>query len=621
MDENPYIPEWLEDETISIVPEEFESIDEENLSALSKEYEEQLLISDLLFCLVGAVGVYFKPNKSGKLRLTCRLRDQLNKSFIDSILPLCDDVAVIKNYADKHFSLENGRVVHALCACLKTIISFYTQSIAKIESYRPLTFPMLVSQLKPYFETMKMISELVQKLGYKKGCKVLSVIHSFIQPNIKTEQTRKNLLFIFQSSSHPLLSFIERFLYTGVIDDPFEEFFIKINEFPEGLEEQYESRFWNMKFLTVEKQLPNFLSQEAIAKILLSGKSRAILMICGEKPQKYASISIQSLQRGIVLDSALNTASSLLMSTLRSKYELVSYFDFFHSVYLGGRGSWLILFFQNAGHAMKLPKQKIHLPSLDVTLSMTLTESMQNIFYTDIEDEIYSEQVKEMMTGVNGKGSDKMNYVASSTNWDYFNVKTRIEWPIILFFGDSIQQKYQLIFRNILLWRRLEYKLCKLWKLHHLTKVIDNSRQSILLFVRGFLDFISLYVINPKYTELHNFATKTRNIEDLFKLHNNYIDLILKGLFLTEPRLFNLVPCILFYGFQYVTEIKKWVRSTSNKVTSEASKRQLSKPIIQLFEAFKKKVKSLITKLVELGKTDELYSDFIYWINANDFYE
>lgn len=620
MEENNYIPEWLEDETILIVDDQYVSNEEDNLSALSKEYEEQLLVSDIMLCLVGATGVYFKPNKSGKLRLTYNLRNSLNKSFIDLILPLCDDVSIIKTFSEKHFSLENGRVLHALCASLKIILSHYIQLIAKIESYQQLTFPMIASELKQHFETMHTLSELIQKIGFKRGCKVLSIIYSFMQSNNKTESIKKMLFFIFQSSSAPLLAFIEKFIYAGVIDDPFEEFFIKINEVPEGFEDQYEDRFWQLKFLVSEKQIPIFLQQSAIKKILLSGKSKAVLMICGEKPEKYTGISIQSLQRGVVLDSALFSASSQLMNTLRSKYELAKYFHVFHSVYLGGRGSCFTLFFQNAAPALKIQKQRIHLPTLDVSLSMTLPENMQGIFYTDIEDELYSEQVKETVVGFSGNRTDKTSYAASSTNWDFFNIKPKIEWPIVLFFPKSIQQKYQLMFRNILLWRRLEYKLCKLWHSSQNIKLIDNTRQSILLFVRGFLDFISLYVINPQYEILHDLSIKTRNIEDLFKCHDEYINIAFKGLFLTEPRLFNLISCILFYGFQYTKEIKKWVRSTSNRVTTITTKKQLARPIFQIFEAFKKKVRTLITKLVELGKTDELYSDFIYWINVNDFY-
>lgn len=620
MEEINSIPEWLEDETILIVDDQFESNEEQNFSALSIEYEEHLLVTDIIYCLIGATGVYFKPNKSGKLRLTFSLRNTLNKSFIDLILPLCDNVLTIKTFAEKHFSLENGRVLHALCASLKIILSHYTQLIAKIESYQQLTFAMLASELKPHFDTMQTLSELILKIGFKRGCKVLSIIYSFMLSNSKTEQIKKVLFFIFQSSSAPLLSFIEKFIYAGVIDDPFEEFFIKINEVPEGFEDQYEDRFWQLKFLVSEKQIPIFLPQSSVKKILLSGKSKAILMICGEKPEKHTGISIQSLQRGVVLDSALFSASSQLMNTLRSKYELVKYFHVFHSVYLGGRGSWFSLFFQNASPAFKTQKRRIHLPTLDVSLSMTLPENMKNIFYTDIEDELYSEQVKEAVVGFSGKGSDKMNYHASSTNWDFFNIKARIEWPIVLFFPKSIQQKYQLMFRNILLWRRLEYKLCKLWKSSQKIKLIDNTRQSILLFVRGFLDFISLYVINPQYAIVHDLSIKTRNIEDLFKKHDECINIAFKGLFLTEPRLFNLISCILFYGFQYVKEIKKWIRSISNKVTTITTKKQLARPIFQIFEAFKKKVRSLITKLVELGKSDELYSDFIYWVNVNDFY-
>ncbi|OHT03260.1 Spc97 [Tritrichomonas foetus] len=623
MDEN-FIPDWLEDESIILIPDDFESNDTIDISALSKDYEEQLLVSDLIYCLVGASGTYFKPDKSGKLVLTTKLRNSLNRSFIDFILPLCNDVSFIKKFSETHFTLEYGRVLHALCASLKVILSDFTQFIAKIESFQQLTLPMLASNLEKHFDTMHAVSELLSQVRNKRGCKALSIIYNYMTYNCKTDSVRKIMYYVFQSSSEPLLAFIEKWIYNGVVDDPFEEFFIKVNEaiMPEDYMDEYQGRFWQLRFLIVEKQIPVFLQQTSILKILLAGKSKAVLNICGEKLDKSTGLSIQSLQRGIILDSVLYSASLQLMNVMRTKYNIVHYFKMFHSVYLCARGSWISLLFHNSKDSMKAAKQKIHLSSLDVSISMALPENMQDIFYSDMEDELLSEQVKETFIDLgNNNKNDRTTYPATSTNWDFFDVKSRIEWPLILFFPQTIQQKYQLLFRNILLWRRLEYKLNKLWHSSQGIKSIDNMRSVLSLFTRGYLDFISLYVINPQWSKLIDVANKVRNIEDLFKLHDDSISIAYKGMFLNDPRLFSLISCILFLGFQFHKEVKKWVNSTSNKVTEIKTKKQLIRPILKIFEAFQRKVLSLISKLNEIGKTDELYSDFLLWINANNCYK
>ena len=608
------IPDWLEDESILLIPDDFVANNEDDLSALPKEYEEQLLVSDLLYCLVGTTGTYFKLDKENKLYLSCRIRNNLNKSFINSLLPLCDDISFIKKYAETHFSLDYGRVLHAFCASLKNVISDFTQLVAKIESFQQVTLPILTSNLRNHFEPIHSISELIEEIGFKKGCNALSVIHNYLNNKCQSNATRKIVFYLFQTASEPLLNYLEKWIYSGVVDDPFEEFFIFVNE---SISPEYDDQgiFWQKRFEINEEQIPAFLSQESIPKILASGKAKAVLNICGEKLEKSTGLSIQSLIRGTILDSTVFSSSFQLMNVLRTKYELVDYFQMFFSVYLCARGSWLSLFFKSAKTIMKPLKTKIHLPTLDVPLSMSLPETMQGVFYTDIGKNIFSEKLKKNVIELGSKTKNRASYAASSSNWDYFNIKSRIDWPLILIFTEKIQNRYQLLFRNIMLWRRLEYKLGKLWGISQNIKEIDNSRHTILLFTRGYLDYISLCVINPQWTQMIEKVKTIRNIEELFRIHDDCLSKAFNGLFLTEPRLFNIMSCLLFYGFQYTKEMKKWINSVKNEVTSKRVKKQLARPILKLFEAFQSKVQSLIVRLTELGKNDSVYSDFILWID------
>ena len=61
------LPDWLEKGTISLIGDEEDNYsDPPDLTALPINLEEQTIVKDLLYCLIGAEGTYIGSNKNGK---------------------------------------------------------------------------------------------------------------------------------------------------------------------------------------------------------------------------------------------------------------------------------------------------------------------------------------------------------------------------------------------------------------------------------------------------------------------------------------------------------------------------------------------------------------------------
>lgn len=624
------LPEWLENDNVLIVSSQREEeFNDSQIISFPPDTEDKILVKDLLYCLLGGEGRYMKPNKTGKYVISCQMKIY-NQDSVNQVLRICDDFATIHQYSEGHFAFENGRITHAICSALRTVTSEYIQMIAKLDSYKNLTLPILASNLEAPGQLLRVLALLISELKSTRGSQSLSIIHSFLSSFRGSQQIRKLLLFVFESAAVPLLSFVEKWIFNGIIDDPFNEFFIKINE---KISRQlsgsdYESKFWDHQYTVVKDRLPNgiFLSKNAIEKILTSGKSIAVLTICGLKMQNPPKLTLQSLQRETVLDNAQITASTSLLDTLREKYHLMKYISMFHSVMLCSRGDWMSKFLTVAAPTLKNSRDHIKIPALNATLAISLPANTKNIFYATIEKELVFDQIMRYhnasLFNPSGKGANKTALYATATSWEFVNIHAKMEWPMSLVFNSGVQQKYQLLFRTILMWRRLEKNFAKLWKKCHGIREIEKMRHSMQLFITAYIGFISTFVVAPQWSKLIANMAIVKDMDQLFKIHEEALDASIKGFFLMDQNLLRKITKIGCICILFIDETKKWEKSTENDLIDLQEKLQMAQPLFKHYEAFEKAVVSLINELMAIAnrEANDIYSDFVNWININNNY-
>ena len=511
MQESIKLPSWLDGSTIEIQGSEPVGRESVDLTAMPSEIEEQLIVKDVLYCLVGAEGNYIAPDQHGHYTIQSIVRQSIS-SFVEQILPICNDYLIVQNFSDGHFAFEYGRIIHALCAVLKSVTSQYLQLISKLEAYRRLTLPLLIANLQSSAELIHIMASIIIQIGNKRGCQILTILHSTLSSFRGSKQVRQLLEYLYTQTSVPLLNFVEKWIYQGEIDDPFEEFFIRIDESicRENYDNVYESIYWKERFEIVKDNLPDFVSQNAIQFILSAGKAVAVLSECGLRMNKSQKITLDALNGEKVLRDASFDASFRLAKTIREKYEIESILHLFHSVYLFGRGDWIINFFSMASTLMENSCDHVHIPALDAVLKQVLPSYCTDFFCADLEENNIHDHVAQIratsptnpygnlpnsvdQSSTSSKSSKSSSKRSTSDAWDYFSLKARVQWPLSLVFNSIQQSKYQIIFRTMLMWNRLKSKLQPVWffkREKDVPRELYAAQFSMYTFVSSFINYL-----------------------------------------------------------------------------------------------------------------------------------
>jgi hypothetical protein len=272
---------------------------------------------------------------------------------------------------------------------------------------------------------------------------------------------------------------------------------------------------------------------------------------------------------------------------------------------------------------MRQQRDHIYLPALDSAVSASLPANAHGFFSAAMEDTPVVDQVKRIHSVSVANPSGKRDRVSAfSSSWDLFNMSARIEWPLSLVFTDTVQKKYQLLFRTILVWRRLEKKLGKCWKRPTGIRQFDRIRHAMTLFVNGYLSFTSTVIVQAQLSVAQDGLRQTSDIEDIFRIHEEALDTAMKGFFLTDPKCFDLLISISQACNQFVVELKKWRTTVNHEGVSHEAKLRHGKPMKMFFDVFEKKVQQLIQLLMALAnrEANQVYTDFVKWININEIY-
>ena len=546
------------------------------------------------------------------------------ESLINNILPICDNFKTIKNFTDNHYGFEYGSIIHAFCLPIRKIQNEHYQVIAKYENCPNLTIGLLLSNLQIPNEILKLLKNVIDKIGSSRGISVLTTLQKYYSTFRGAEHIRKILLYLFQETMKPFLRFIEKWIYEGIIEDPYDEFFIKLNQTitKDILGDEYEEKYWLYKYELINDRIPpnSFMSYQIIKDILYSGKCKSILRICGTNFINLKNLTTGCLQREFIFDSVCEQSSNELINVLYKKYNMLNYFKYFHDYFLGGKGDWIEKLFELNKDIMGKDRENINTFSLETTLSICLPKCLYKHVSCKLENNIVFEEIKRIHNA-NATTKFKLDNKFLN-NWEFFNIYFSLKWPINLIFHKGIQKKYQLLFRIILMWRRLEKKLGNAWLLNIKLKRYKIYLHSMQLFVHGYLNFISTFTIQSQWNKLQQSLCTINSIDELYKIHENYLNTILKEFFIIEPNIFRKISHIWYICFDYVEELEKWYESVRNKFTNKNNMLELGQPLNKLYKNFEKYVRSLIEELYAVAnrEANNHYIDFANFININDSY-
>jgi gamma-tubulin complex component 2 len=147
-------------------------------------------------------------------------------------------------------------------------------------------------------------------------------------------------------------------------------------------------------------------------------------------------------------------------------------------------------------------------------------------------------------------------------------------FPLSLFLSTRTISNYQLLFRHIFFAKHVERRLVGIWLDHQMIKEYHQSlrqemgptfclRHRMLHFVQNFVYYMMFEVIEPNWTrmvsqirpskeeDMETNSRPIRTVDDILKIHNDFVKTSLKECLLTNRNLVRtftklLTTCLLF---------------------------------------------------------------------------
>lgn len=144
-----------------------------------------------------------------------------------------------------------------------------------------LTLQKIWFYIQSSIKMMESLARLVLEVGNRKGGALLNVVYR-IMINSSDKQMRELFTFLLDKAAAPYFQMLKRWIFSGVLEDPFNEFFVKENRFykKENVEKDLNDKYWDERFTFRADMVPIFLEKQK-NRVLQAGKYLNVIRECG----------------------------------------------------------------------------------------------------------------------------------------------------------------------------------------------------------------------------------------------------------------------------------------------------------------------------------------------------
>jgi gamma-tubulin complex component 2 len=578
------------------------------IAALPVSTQERVIISELLFTLIGINGTLIVP----KLKTaTYDTRDEyaftnnwtenkintiefdFNEQITDSIKDILRDILPLAGYyyqlqvfIELARAQESGQVLQALSSTLSKLVDDYYGTIAQLESMHlkyELNLHKLLFYLRPIIQTMETIAKTCNKLqeNNTRGGNVLTYLHDSIVFFSGDKNSQNILIHLTQKSAEPYMEILRLWIFEGVIQDARNEFFVEDSN-PDR-DENYFDDFWEKRYTVKTEKVPRFLEKQADI-ILRTGKYLNVVRECGKRikfHQSHASLkfshSDEQHYANMILD-AYQFASKTLMEVIMEDNDLMGHLLSVKRYFLLQQGDFIVQFMDACEQELTKSVDKVIPMRLENLLELTLRLSsakhdkyQDNLVTTLMPFDIVTQMSKIIKANENDDESDgdyDLPDTANLTGIECFSFGYKTQWPISIILNQLAISKYQIIFRQLFYCKHVENFLCRVWIANNNAKKFDYStseqyraaftlRQRMMNAIQNLEYYMMVEVIEPLWHIFVQQITKSKNIDDVLLYHEDFLDNCLKNCMLTMPEILKCIMkmCTLCIGFCEFIEV------------------------------------------------------------------
>ncbi|KAK0190890.1 gamma-tubulin complex, component 3 [Armillaria mellea] len=569
---------------------------------------EHLLLRDTLYLLQGISGKYVRfslqddeENKlvfveDSKYMISGPVKTLIHR--LSEVGYLCTRVETFVR--EREGALAVGMIEQSLCHHLQAQLTEYYRLIAVLESQMPnppkhptdeseenqsirqeetgLTLKRLDVWINDWRLRMRMMSVCVEGARDAHGGALVNLIHSYTDNG--DPFVRKFTGQLLEEVSKPFFATLHKWLFSGELYDPFNEFFVAMDPslkhvqytHPSSLsggfgqptgdgglggllmdnEDAIEKRenglqLWQSKYQFQEDMLPMFVGEAFGRKILSTGKSLNFIryschdsdwVATREKMSdsggtlKYSDIN--GLERSI--DAAYQVASHRLFEVFIDKFKLLDHLKGLQNYLLLGHGDFADQLMEALGPSLARQANTLFRHNLTATLETAIRSSnAQN----------------DPGHVLRRLDSRMLEYTHGEIGWDVFTLEYKVDAPIDTVIDPESMIKYLKLFSHLWQMKRIEGALSEGWKrvagdTRSFLRVPDLEFQwhqirivnaEMIHFIRQMQAYCHLEVIECSWKVLIEFLNKKEgDLDTMISAHRTYLDRMVKKVLLLSPK-------------------------------------------------------------------------------------
>ncbi|XP_021513081.1 gamma-tubulin complex component 3 [Meriones unguiculatus] len=515
------------------------------------EVTEAALVRDILYVFQGIDGKNIKMSSTENC-YKVEGKANLNKSLRDTAVRLAELGWLhnkIRKYADQR-SLDRsfGLVGQSFCAALHQELKEYYRLLSVLHSQLQLEDDqgvnlglessltlrrLLVWTYDPKIR-LKTLAALVDHCQGRKGGELASAVHAYTKTG---DPYMKSLVqHILSLVSHPILSFLYRWIYDGELEDTYHEFFVASDPTVKT------DRLWHDKYTLRKSMIPSFITMDQSRKVLLIGKSINFLhQVChdqtpttkmiavtksAESPCDAADIftDLENAFQGKI-DAAYFETSKYLLDVLNKKYSLLEHMQAMRRYLLLGQGDFI-------RHLMDLLKPELVRPATTL-----YQHNLTGILETAVRATNAQFDSPEILRRLDVR---LLEVSPGDTGWDVFSLDYHVDGPIATVFTRECMGHYLRVFNFLWRAKRMEYILTDIRKGHMCNaKLLRNMPEfsgvlhqchilasEMVHFIHQMQYYITFEVLECSWDELWNRVQQAQDLDHIIAAHEAFLDTI-----------------------------------------------------------------------------------------------
>lgn len=596
----PFLPAWLMDRRYLHMDYVSDSVPAVScLGSIPVASQQRVVIEDLLFVMAGVDGQYIRAapiedETSAREFIVDLTLDVSIKILVNRILPICSHFSTVTRFLDSHSHFSHGMINQALCAAMQSLLKEYLVIVAQLEhqfNTGQLTLQKLWYYIQPCKQTLEVLNRISVSLsqGSCRGGKTLTNLHRLTCRSIGQAQLQELCLHLTQAACKPYFLMLQRWVYEGVIADPYQEFMITEHEMiqKDRLHQEYNDSYWERRYTVCQEHIPSFLEHMA-EQILSTGKYLNVIRECQQEvaPANATDISytVEEMRYVKQIEQAYKYASQQLLDLIMHKEDLLGYLRSIKHYFLLDQGDLFV-------HFMDLAQDELYKPMADI-LPARLQTLLELAVRTSLADhDPYKDNIQPLLLPYDlttqllyimaiqpedvGPHSAPPPAVlhpdpaqSSLSGLEAFSLDYSVKWPLSLVISRKALVKYQMLFRHFFHCKHVERQLCASWsKLQAARKICLHQHpwyssafallQRMLNFIQNLQYYMVFEVVEPNSASLQHSLPKATTIDDVLASHSDFLDKCLRDCMLSNREVLRVISRLTALSLSFTSQLQQ----------------------------------------------------------------